>query len=299
METEAYTPDEVAKLFKISRHTVYELVKRGELKAFKIGNKMRIDYGEVIRFKKNKETPSISHEQPVHSLSITGSHDFLLESLVKYVTSQSNFLAIRPSFIGSVEGLMMLYRGACDIAAIHLLDPASQEYNLPFIKQLFIHDPITVIRVASREQGLLVAKGNPKNIHCLKDLTNNSRFVNRQKGSGTRFLFDSLLAKERIHPLQIHGYHDEEWTHLHTAIKVKQGEADAGMGIRSAVIKLNLDFIPLAEEQFDLVLRWTEQNKAAIQHFLDLIQFTSFIQEFGNTEGYKTEDFGKVIYSYQ
>ena len=106
-----------------------------------------------------------------NSIHLAGSHDFLVEHLVKYVAHQNIGLTIQPTYIGSLEGLMMLYRNMCDIAAIHLLDPASKEYNLPFIKQLFVHEPITVMRFASREQGLIVQKGNPKEIHGFQDLT--------------------------------------------------------------------------------------------------------------------------------
>lgn len=298
MKKEAYTPDEVAKLFKISKHTVYELVKRGELQAFKVSNKMRFEQDEVLRFKEAGKTHCSAIKQSTHTLTITGSHDFLIESLIKYVSSQPNILSLQPTYIGSLEGLMMLHRGACDIAAIHLLDPTSQEYNLPFIKQLFVHEPITVIRIASREQGLIVAKDNPKQITQLGDLTRDDiTFVNRQKGSGTRFLLDLSLSKEGIDPGKIEGYHDEEWTHLDTAVKIQQNFADVGMGIRPAATKLGLDFIPLANEQFDFVLRWTDRNNVALQHLIDLIQLTSFKDSLTGIEGYNTEEFGKIIYT--
>jgi len=160
MDGKTYTADEVAQIFQISKHTVYELIKRGELQAFKVGNKMRIEQAEIERFKENTKAPSkkIQPDQSVIPTSIpvrlSGSHDFLVEHFVKQ-SSKNLQLQLQPTYIGSLEGLMMLYRGQCDIAAIHLLDPKSQEYNLPFINQLFIYESISVVRLASREQGFL------------------------------------------------------------------------------------------------------------------------------------------------
>ncbi len=208
LENKAYTPDEVAQVFQISKHTVYELIKRGELQAFKVGNKMRIEEQELERFKESTKAPAkkatvtepAASEHSSLPIRLAGSHDFLVEHLVKQASSAVN-QQIQPIFIGSLEGLMMLYRGQADIAAIHMLDPASQEYNVPFINRLFIYEPISLLRFASREQGFIVAKGNPKGIHDFHDLTKrNIQFVNRQKGSGTRFLFDSKIAALGIKP---------------------------------------------------------------------------------------------------
>jgi len=293
-----YTPDEVAKMFKISKHTVYELIKRGELHAFKIGNKMRIEEKEIIRFKEGDRTPS-TIDEGFHDgqLHLAGSHDFLVEQLIKYISSQSSGITLQPTYIGSLEGLMMLYRGNCDIAAMHLLDPTTKEYNLPFIKQFFVHERITVMRLAEREQGLIIAPGNPKNIHSLKDLTRKDvKFVNRQKGSGTRFLFDSLLADENIAPSSILGYENEEWNHLSTASYISGGVTDVTFGIHTAASKLGLNFIPIASEKFDLVFRWTSENEKALQHLIDIIQLTAFKEKIINMEGYDGSQLGQIIY---
>lgn len=297
LKNEAYTPDEVAKIFKISKHTVYELIKRGELRAFKVGNKMRVEHSEIERFKNHDSDSGKQEFSAASTLHLAGSHDFLIEHLIKYVTKQADLLVLQPTYIGSLEGLMMLYRGHCDVAAIHLLDPSTGEYNLPFIRLFFVHEPLTVIRLASREQGLIVAKGNPKDIHGFKDLTRKDiTFVNRQKGSGTRFLLDSSIAREKITPSSIKGYGNEEWNHLATASHVSRGSADVALGIRSAAEQLGLDFIPVTDERFDLVLRWTEKNKESLQHLLDIIQLTSFEESIRDLEGYNTTEFGKIIF---
>jgi putative molybdopterin biosynthesis protein len=296
-----YTPDEIASMLKISKHTVYEMIKRGDLAAFKVGNKMRIEESEFERYKASMSaTPARAQEakgNSQHSLQLAGSHDFLVEQLVKYIASEGTGLSITPSYIGSLEGLMMLYRGSADIAAVHLLDPTSQQYNLPFIRQLFVHEPITVMRLASREQGMIVAKGNPKDITGVKDLARTDvTIVNRQKGAGTRFLLDSFLANEKLEPTNVKGYENEEWTHLGAAAHISRGTADAAFGIRCAASQLGLDFIPLTREQFDLVFRWTPGNKEALQHLIDLIQLTNFKDSIADLDGYDAEEFGNIIY---
>jgi len=300
----AYTPDEVAKIFQISKHTVYELIKRGELQAFKVGNKMRIEHEEIERYKESMiapaRKPAAQNVQPAEPRQIharlAGSHDFLVEHLVKG-TSATLGMQIQPTYIGSLEGLMMLYRNQADIAAMHLLDPASQEYNLPFINQLFVYETISVMRLASREQGFIVAKGNPKGISGFNDLARKDiRFINRQKGSGTRFLLDSKLLAGGISPADVNGYENEEWTHLSTASHISRGSADVAFGIRSAAGHLGLDFLPVAKEQFDLVFRWTDDNRDMLGKLIAFLQSEEFKNSLSDLEGYDISELGTMIY---
>ena len=304
MDEKAYTPDEVAQMFQISKHTVYELIKRGELQAFKIGNKMRIEHAELERFKENTKAPAKKErveqaDSPTYStvpIRFSGSHDFLVERFVKQAASELN-IQIQPSYIGSLEGLMMLYRGQCDIAAIHLLDPLSQEYNLPFIHQLFVYESIAVIRFASREQGFIVAKGNPKKISDFSDLTRSDvQFINRQKGAGTRFLLDSKLLENGIDPKTINGYLNEEWNHLSTASYISRGQADVAFGIHSAANQLGLDFIPVTKEHFDLVFRFTEDNQHFLKELIEYLQSPSFKEGLTDLEGYDIQKLGTIIF---
>jgi putative molybdopterin biosynthesis protein len=304
MEKKAYTPDEVAQIFQISKHTVYELIKRGELQAFKIGNKMRIEHAELERFKENTKAPAKKGtteqtrnlSKPAQSIQLSGSHDFLVEHFTKLAGSALN-LQIHPSYIGSLEGLMMLYRGQCDIAAIHLLDPSSQEYNLPFIHQLFVYESIIVMRLAARQQGFIVAKGNPKNILDFRDLTRNDvQFVNRQKGAGTRFLLDSKLSSFGIDPSKINGYRTEEWNHLSAASYISRGNADVTFGIQSAASHLGLEFVPVAKENFDLVFRYTAENKPSLTNLIQYLQSPSFKESLTDLEGYDITELGKITY---
>ncbi|HJV17836.1 MAG TPA: helix-turn-helix transcriptional regulator [Bacillales bacterium] len=304
MKEKAFTPDEVAQIFQISKHTVYELIKRGELAAFKVGNKMRIEQSELERFKESTKAPAKKNriEQTNtlnlnhHPIRLFGSHDLLVEHFVKQASQNLQF-PIQPTYIGSLEGLMMLYRNQSDIAAIHLLDPSSKEYNLPFIHQLFIYESITVLRFAAREQGFIVAKGNPKDIFTFRDLTRKDvQFVNRQKGSGTRFLLDSKLMAHNIHPEKINGFENEEWNHLTTASYISRGIADVTFGIRSAASHLGLDFIPIAKEYFDLVFRFTENNHNNLTRLMSYLQSLQFKASLTDLEGYDIQDLGKIIY---
>lgn len=304
MEGKAYTPDEVAQIFQISKHTVYELIKRGELQAFKVGNKMRIEHEELERFKESTKAPAkkasvettTAAANPAISIRLSGSHDFLVEHFTKQAASDLN-LQVLPSYIGSLEGLMMLYRGQCDIAAIHLLDPASQEYNLPFIHQLFVYESILVLRLAAREQGFIVAKGNPKEIYDFSDLTRKDiQFINRQKGAGTRFLLDSKLSSYGIDPRDINGYGNEEWNHLSAASYISRGIVDVAFGIHSAASHLGLDFIPVARENFDLVFRFTNENKQILNDLIQYLQSEGFRNSLTDLEGYDVSELGKIIY---
>lgn len=307
LEGKVYTPDEVAQIFQISKHTVYELIKRGELIAFKIGNKMRFEHDELERFKAEQKAPAQRQladgkKETGYSPSIrlAGSHDLLVEQLIKLAATWDKPIPIHPTYIGSLEGIMMLYRDQCDIAAIHLLDPISQQYNLPFINQLFVHERISLIRFASREQGFIVQKGNPQRIASIEDIKGGHiRFVNRQKGSGTRFLFDSLLAKYDINPLSINGYENVEWNHLSTAAHVSRGNADVTFGIESAANQLGLEFIPIAKEQFDFVFKWTDENEYRLNRFLDLLKHESVKHELSNVTGYDLQELGTVLFNNQ
>ncbi|MEH7501293.1 helix-turn-helix transcriptional regulator [Neobacillus drentensis] len=304
MDEKAFTPDEVAQIFQISKHTVYELIKRGELQAFKIGNKMRIEHAELERFKENTKAPAKkspteptgTHNNPAQSIRLSGSHDFLVEHFAIQAGHALN-LQIQPSYIGSLEGLMMLYRGHCDIAAIHLLDPTSQEYNLPFIHQIFVYESILVLRLAARQQGFIVAKGNPKNILDFPDLTRNDvQFVNRQKGAGTRFLLDSKLSSYGIDPSKISGYSNEEWNHLSVASYISRGMADVTFGIQSAASHLGLDFVSVVKENFDLVFRFTAENKQCLTGLIQYLQSASFKDSLTDLEGYDISELGKITY---
>ncbi|WP_134701864.1 helix-turn-helix transcriptional regulator [Ammoniphilus sp. YIM 78166] len=304
MNNETYTPEEVAKLLKISKYTVYELVKRGELNSYRIGNKVRVEKEDLEAFIQGKKGATAHPVQPLSHprtmlLRLAGSHDFLVEHLVQYLSKSSHTLSLQVSYIGSLEGIMMLHRGFTDMAAVHLLDPASGDYNVPFIERLFIHEPIRVIRLATRNQGFIVASGNPKRILEWNDLIRKDiQFINRQKGSGTRFLLDHHLSKHQISPQDITGYEKEEWNHFATASAIGRGAADVTLGIESAAVKMGLSFIPLAQERFDLIVRLTSENTEAWEAFYTLLVSEDFRESLHSSEmdGYDFSHLGEMVY---
>lgn len=309
MGGETYTPEEVAKLLKISKYTVYEMVKRGELRSYRIGNKVRVDKEDLQAFIESKKGPSnmeptsdssMDCSRPGHHphmiLRLAGSHDFLVEHLVQYLSANSRSVSLHASYIGSLEGLMMLHKGLTDMAAIHLLDPHSGDYNIPFIERIFIQEPIRVVHLAKRNQGFIVAKENPKKIEDWTDLIREDiRFRNRQKGSGTRFLLDHHLSKRGISPGSIVGYENEEWNHFGSASAVARGAADVALGIESAALKMGLTFIPLAEERYDLIVRLTPQNQEAWEAFYSILCSADFRQSLNELEGYDFSRLGEII----
>ncbi|WP_367750069.1 substrate-binding domain-containing protein [Ammoniphilus sp. 3BR4] len=307
MGDETYTPEEVAKLLKISKYTVYEMVKRGELRSYRIGNKVRVDQEDLQAFIEMKKGPSsveptsegaqprpINHPSAI--LRLAGSHDFLVEHLVQYLSTNSPSLSLHASYIGSLEGLMMLHRGLTDVAAIHLLDPHTGDYNIPFIERIFIQEPIRVVHLAKRNQGFIVARENPKKIKDWTDLTRGDiRFVNRQKGSGTRFLLDHHLSKKGIATADVMGYENEEWNHFASASAVARGAADVTLGIESAAARMGLTFIPLAEERFDLIVRLTPQNQEVWELFYSILCSLDFRKSLHEFEGYDFSRLGEII----
>ena len=159
------------------------------------------------------------------------------------------------SNVGSLGGLLALRRGEAHAAGVHLLDEATGEYNLPYVRRYVKGRDVVVVNLAKRIQGLIVPAGNPKGVGRLEDLAGGDvRFINRQRGSGTRMLLDYMLGRLGIEAGAVSGYDREEYTHLAVAAAVAGGRADVGLGILSAARALAVDFVPLLEEQYDLVI---------------------------------------------
>ena len=186
-----------------------------------------------------------------------GSHDLILDVAASALRASDPRITLASSNVGSLGGLVAVRDGLCHLAGSHLLDPATGEYTLPYVDRLLRDGPeIAVVRLVHREQGLLVAPGNPTGIAGVEDLTRAGlRYVNRQRGAGTRVLLDYELSRLGLDPAAISGYSREEYTHLAVAAAVAAGRADAGMGILAAARAFGLDFIPVAREPYDLVMR--------------------------------------------
>ncbi len=225
----------------------------------------------------------------------SGSHDLAVELLANHVSALYEDMYVTTSFVGSLPGLMVLERGEADIAGAHLVDYETNEFNIPFIKRLMPNETVILVNLMQRMQGLIVAPGNPRHIISVLDLKRpDITFVNRQKGSGTRILFDSKLRKLGIAPASVKGYDHEENTHVAIATAVAQGQADVGIGAQSAASVTHLDFIPLLKERYDLVILEKNLNSPGVQRILEVTQQESFRRMLSSIPGYDLNDTGKT-----
>ncbi len=227
-----------------------------------------------------------------------GSHDNALDLLANILKKKYPRLSLSSAHVGSMGGLMALKRGEAHFAGTHLLSEETGEYNVPFIKRLLSDKKIVLINLVYREQGLLVLKGNPKNIKGFKDLTRDDViFVNRQAGAGTRLLTDKCLKELSINPKDVKGYEREEYTHMGVASAVITGIADTGLAILASAKALGLDFIPVAKERYDLAIPREFLETEMLQNLLKIIrgdkEFRETVKGLG---GYDVSDMGKVMY---
>jgi putative molybdopterin biosynthesis protein len=199
--------------------------------------------------------------------------------------------------VGSLAGLNALKRNEAHCAGAHLLDEETGEYNISYIRRLLPGRKMALVNLVYREQGLIIKKGNPKNIKGLVDLARpDVTFVNRQRGAGTRVLLDYNLKTLGIRPEEIRGYDREEYTHMAVAAAVAAGEADAALGIRAAARALGLDFIDLVEERYDLCIPKEYWDTPYIQRLLDVMSRPEFREEVRSLGGYDLRDCGKIMW---
>jgi putative molybdopterin biosynthesis protein len=192
-------------------------------------------------------------------------------------------------------GLLALEKGIAHFAGSHLLDTDTGDYNRSYIKRYIKNTRVTLITLVHRWQGFMIAKGNPKSVSGISDLIRpDIAFINRQAGSGTRILLDYELQKSGVSPSQIPGYRSEEYTHMSVAMAVASGRADVGLGILASAKALNLDFIPVSRERYDLVIPSDLLNDERIVLLLEIIRSRTFIEQVLALGGYEAEETGKV-----
>jgi putative molybdopterin biosynthesis protein len=240
-----------------------------------------------------------SKEEIDNTVVCIGSHDNTLDVLYNFLRKRFPQVTLSSAHVGSMGGLIAIKKGEAHIAGTHLLDEATGEYNVPFIKRLLPEKKVVLINLVYRIQGFIVKKGNPKNIKGFEDLTRDDVvFINRQAGSGTRLLLDKHLKELGISPDAIKGYDRDEYTHMAVASAVLTGRADVGLGILSAAEALGLDFIPITEERYDVLIPQDFLELPIIQAVLKVIkedeEFKKAVNFLG---GYDTRDMGKIMYS--
>jgi putative molybdopterin biosynthesis protein len=222
-----------------------------------------------------------------------GSHDLVLDLVSSALRGTDPGATLASSNVGSLGGLVALRDGLCHIAGSHLLDPATGEYTLPYLPRVLGRADLTVVRLVHREQGLIVAAGNPLEITGIADLSRPGlRYVNRQRGAGTRVLLDHELRRHGMEPGDVTGYEREEHTHLAVAAAVAAGRANAGLGIRSATRTFGLDFVPVAQEPYDLVLTKQTYDSPLLAPLWALLADDTFRASITALGGYSTAETG-------
>jgi putative molybdopterin biosynthesis protein len=225
-----------------------------------------------------------------------GSHDLALDLLAQYLAQDYPGMRLTSAHAGSLGGLLALQRGEAHIAGCHLIDPQTGEYNVSYVKKYVPNVETVLVTLVQREQGLVVAPGNPKNIRQLADLARaDVRLVNRQRGAGTRVLLDYRLEQLGISAAQVQGYTREEYTHLAVAAAIKSGVADCGLGIAAAAHALGLDFVPLEQERYDLVIPQEFYASDLIQRMLNVIRSQAFRAAVMALPGYDTSKSGEQV----
>ncbi len=261
----------------------------------------------IIRIPKNiegifeNEKVKASLLRPLSSIKntivVTGSHDNTLDLLADEIKKTNGDISVSSSHVGSMGGLMAIKNRACHMAGVHLLDPENGSYNISYIKKYLKDEKIRLINLVMRDQGLIVPKNNPENIHSIKDIKDQSlQFINRQQGSGTRILFDYKLKTLGISPNDIKGYQNDEYTHMSVAVAVLSKRASAGLGIQAAAKALDLDFIPVVTEKYDLVIPDRFYNTTKIQVLLETIKTKEFQERVTCLGGYSTKNTGKIVF---
>lgn len=226
------------------------------------------------------------------SLMLMGSHDPLLDLLATHLRLREGGRLVSVN-VGSLGGLLALRRGEAHLAGTHLFDPEAGDYNTSFVRRYLREEPVQLVTFAHREQGLMLAPGNPLGIGSLDDLQR-ARFINRQRGAGTRVLLDHLLARQGIDPAEVAGYDHEEHTHLAVAAAVADGIGDCGMGLRGAAEALGLEFVGLVWERFDLAIPQRFMAMQQMQALLETLRDETFRDELGAQSGYRSDETGLV-----
>ena len=294
------TTKEVAQFLNINEKMVYSLVSEKGLPATKVTGKWLFPKNLVeqwievntINYPSAADRPSVS--QAV--LIITGSNDILLDRVISLFNTQFPGCIAVFGNLGSMGGLQALRQNFCHIASSHLLQESGDDYNFEFANRELERMP-AIVNFCKREQGILVKKGNPKKIQTVSDFSQRQiRIVNRPLGTGTRLLLDQELKKAAVHSNKIEGYHNEVHRHLDVGLEILGGRADAGLGIHAVAGLLDLDFVPLRWERYDLMIFKERFFDANVQQFLGLLHEEQFFNIAESLKGYDIGLSGRMLF---
>lgn len=305
----ALSTQEVADILNVSKSTIYDLIRRGEIQSYKVGRKMRFTEDDVKKYIEQSKANQTTKKAPLAEgmpFNLMGNdtrtdgfiicgQDLILDVLSNYMRLH-NVPALR-AYIGSYDGLVSLYRNKVNVTASHLWDSDTDTYNVPYVRRLLPGIPAIIIHLTCRMQGLYVLQGNPK---CIKGWEDFGReditMINREQGAGSRVLLDENLRLLGIFGKSIKGYKKETSSHLAVASTVSRGEADVAVGNEKIARQVdNIEFIPLKKERYDLVIKKEDLNTPEIQTMLKIIRSDAFKNEFGNIGGYDTSEIGKIV----
>jgi putative molybdopterin biosynthesis protein len=303
MSEEMMNTKEVAKYLGIHEKQVYALIKSKKIPSTRVTGKWVfpkkvIDEWIESTAKKGLGQAREKSRRIEGALLASGSNDPILDMLHTYMKKSYPEFYIFSANTGSTDGLKALNMGYTDIAWSHLFDPKTNEYNIPFLSTYLPQIKPVVVNLFLRDLGFVVALKNPFNIRGFEDLTQKEvRFLNRQKGSGTRVLLDHHLKRLRISPSKIHGYDREVYTHFEVGLSILSKEADAGIATIAVSKLFGLSFVPITHESFDMILDQTTFFEKGIQAFIEILNSQEFRNRVQRLGSYDFKNSGKVLYS--
>lgn len=332
MSEKLLTAKEAAEILKVRKNTVYDMIKRGDLKASKLGKQLRIRQGDLefyiqygsqakvyqegnseqknniekVEFERNTQNrteknvmanPGFGQAGMCDQIIICG-QDMVLDLLANRLNQCIGENVFR-SYKGSYNALYAMYQGEVNVATAHLWHGKTNSYNIPYISSMLPGTDLVVLHLLKRKQGFYVQKGNPKNIQSFEDFKRSDiTIVNREPGSGVRVLIDEKLRQAGIPTQEVNGYQDIVSSHLEAAAAVNRGDADVAVGSEKHSLSVpGIDFLFIQEESYDMVIRKEDFLKKPYQKMIEIIRSSEYQKEVAGLGGYNVENMGKVIYS--
>ncbi len=308
-QNKSLSTQEVAQILHVSKSTIYELIRRGEINSYKIGRKVRFTQDDVDAYiarsrheqsvqpvrRTELKSALLNPQQPESGLITISGQDVVLDILAGFLHQRD--VSAQRVYLNSFEGLLALYEGRVDAAACHLYDAEEKQFNAPFVKKLLPGIPTVLINISYRTQGFYVAAGNPKEIRGWRDLARRDISVlNRRPGSSARVLLDGQLHRMGLDKRMVAGYEREMKSHLTMAAAIAAGEADLAVGTERISRQIEgLDFIPLLQERFDLAVHREFLETDEGETLLEILRSEAFRKEIQPFSGNDYRDLGKIV----